>query len=81
VADTIVSLIPAEAGWRAVYLGDDETRELTRIVAWALVDRADGVRTVEGMVVDWGDPTQLVFAPDGGSLSAPRFDRYGYKES
>ncbi len=81
VADKIVSLVPAEPGWRAIYLGEDETQELTRIVAWALVDREDGERTVMGMVVDWADPTQLVFAPDAGSVSAPRFDRYGYKES
>jgi hypothetical protein len=81
VTRTIVSLVAAESGWRAIYTGDDETRELTRIVAWALVEDEDGGRALEGMVVDSDDPTRIVFAPDAASGSAPRFDRYGFKES
>ena len=83
MAEKIISLVPAEAGWRAIYTGDDEdgteSRELTRIVAWALVEDDDGDRTVVGLVVDATDPSQIVPALDGASLSTPMFDRYGYK--
>jgi hypothetical protein len=82
VSGKIVSLVPAEPGWRAIYLGeDDEDRELTRVVAWALVEEEDGAQAVVGMVIDWTDPTRIVAAPDGASENAPEFDRYGFKES
>ena len=80
----IVSLAPAETGWRAIYLDDElgeESRELTRIVAWALVEDDDGEREVVGMVVDATDPGRIVPADEGASLSAPRLDRYGFKVS
>ena len=80
VTGKIVSLIPAEQGWRAIYVDEDEARELTRIVAWALVEEEDGTRAVIGMVVDSTDPTRIVAAPDGASEIAPDFDRYGFKE-
>jgi hypothetical protein len=81
VIGKIVSLVPAEPGWRAIYLGDDdEERELTRIVAWALVEADDGARVMIGMVIDSTDPTRIVAAPDGASETAHRFDRYGFKE-
>jgi hypothetical protein len=82
--DTIISLAPAEAGWRAIYTANDEggeSRELTRIVAWALVEDGEGKRSVVGMVIDATDPTRIVPAPDGASLAVPSFDRYGYKPS
>jgi hypothetical protein len=83
MADKIISLVPAESGWRAIYNDVDdegsESRELTRIVAWALVEDDDGDRAVVGLVVDATDPTQIVPAPEGASLSTPMFDRYGYK--
>jgi len=85
MAEKIISLVPAESGWRAIYTGyaDDgsESRELTRIVAWALVEDDDGDRSVVGLVVDATDPTQIVPAQDGASLDTPMFDRYGYKVS
>jgi hypothetical protein len=82
MADRIVSLVPAEPGWRAIYLDDvvgEESRELTRIVAWALVEDEDGEQEVIGLVVDATDPTRIVPAADGASLNAPRLDRYGFK--
>ena len=81
MAEKIISLVSAESGWRAIYTDgeDEESRELTRIVAWALVEESEGERTVVGMVVDATDPTQIVPAPDGASLDTPVFDRYGYK--
>lgn len=77
----IVSLVAAEPGWRAIYLGEnDEDRELSRVVAWALVEAEDGTQAVVGMVIDSTDSTRIVAAPDGASENAPEFDRYGFKE-
>ncbi|MDH4176272.1 MAG: hypothetical protein OEW31_07610 [Thermoleophilia bacterium] len=79
MASTIHSLVPAEVGWRAFYRGEyEEDGESARVVAWALVDGADG-REVVGLVVDAGDPTKIVPAPDGASALAPDFDRYGFR--
>jgi hypothetical protein len=81
VTGMIVSLVAAEPGWRAIYLSeDDEDRELTRVVAWALVEDEGGARAVVGMVIDSSDPTRIVAAPEGASETAPEFDRYGFKE-
>jgi len=80
VADTIVSLIPAETGWRALYEGEfEEDSEMTRVVAWALMEDAEGQRRVEGLVVDPTESTNIVLAPDGVGLVATRFERYGFK--
>jgi hypothetical protein len=79
VVERIVSLVPAESGWRAMYgsegLPDSES---ARIVAWALVEDGDGAQRVVGMVVGGDDPTMLVPAPDAVSELAPRFERYGF---
>ncbi len=80
MADRIVSLIPAETGWRAFYGGEyDYDAESARVVAWALVEDADGVQRVVGMVVSGDDQTTLVPAADGASELAPTFERYGFK--
>jgi hypothetical protein len=77
----IISLVGAEPGWRAIYFDeDDENRELTRVVAWALVEDEEGSQSLIGMVVDVTDPTRIVAAPEGASVTASRFDRYGFKE-
>jgi hypothetical protein len=81
VTGKIVSLVPAEPGWRAIYVGEtDADRELSRVIAWALVEDDVGARAVVGMVIDSTDPTTVVAAPDGASESAPEFERYGFKE-
>jgi hypothetical protein len=81
VTGTVISLVAAEPGWRAIYLGEvDEDRELSRVVAWALVQDEAGAQEVVGMVIDSTDPTRIVAAPEGASEYAPRFDRYGFKE-
>jgi hypothetical protein len=81
VADRIVSLVPAEAGWRAFYGSEDDyDAESARVVAWALVEDAEGAQRVVGMVVDGGDPTLIVPASQGASEFAPTFERYGFKE-
>jgi hypothetical protein len=77
----ILSLVPAEPGWRAVYGGDfADERELARVVAWALVEARDGERRIVGMVIDPTDPTRVVPAPDAASATAGFFERYGFKE-
>jgi hypothetical protein len=80
VADRIVSLVPAEAGWRAFYGGElDYDGESARVVCWALVEDAEGLQRVVGMVVGGADQTAIVPAADGASEFAPSFERYGFK--
>ena len=75
----IVSLVPAVAGWRALYRGEfEEDAESARVVAWALVETEDGRQDVVGMVLSPDEPTKIVPAPDGASSLAPTFDRYGF---
>jgi hypothetical protein len=75
----IVSLVPADAGWRALYRGEyEEDAESARVVAWALVEAEDGSRDLVGMVVAPDEPTRIVPAPEGASANAPEFDRYGF---
>ena len=81
VAERIVSLVPAERGWRAFYLGEyPEDSASARVIAWALVEEDDGARGVVGLVVADGDPTQIVPAHEGASAVATEFSRYGFKE-
>jgi hypothetical protein len=80
MADRIVSLVPAESGWRAFYGGEyDYDAESARVVCWALVEDETGGQRVVGMVVGGADQTALVPAPDGASEFAPTFERYGFK--
>ena len=80
MADRIVSLVPAEAGWRAIYGGEfDYDAESARVVSWALVEDDEGAQRVVGMVVGGADPTAIVPAADGASEFAPSFERYGFK--
>jgi hypothetical protein len=80
VPDDIVSLVPAEPGWLALYRGEyEEDGESARVVAWALVQDAAGGRRVVGLVVDPAEPTRIVFAPDAASAIAPEFVRYGFR--
>jgi hypothetical protein len=81
VPETIVSLVPAEAGWRALYRGEyEDDAESARVVAWALVENGDGERRVVGLVIDPADATRIVPAPEGASALAPEFDRYGFRD-
>jgi hypothetical protein len=81
VPETIVSLVPAEAGWRALYRGEyEDDAESARVVAWALVENGDGERRVIGLVIDPADATRIVPAPEGASALAPEFDRYGFRD-
>jgi hypothetical protein len=77
--DNIVTIISADAGWRAVY-GGGGSEELSRIIAWALVEDASGSRRVVGMVVDPQDRTNLVVATDSAASQAGPLTRYGFKD-
>jgi hypothetical protein len=81
MADRIVSLVPAETGWRAFYGGEyDYDQESARVVAWALVEDAEGAQRMVGLVVDGDDQTAIVPASEGATEFAPTFERYGFKE-
>lgn len=77
--ETIVTIIPADAGWRAIY-GQSGSEELSRIVAWALVEDDSGSRRVVGMVIDPQNRTNIVAATSSASSQSGPLSRYGYKE-
>ena len=80
MADRIISLVPAEAGWRAFYGGEEDfDAESARVVSWALLEDEQGTQRVVGMVVSGADPTLVVPAADGATELAPTFERYGFK--
>jgi hypothetical protein len=81
-ADRIVSLVPTEPGWRAFYGSEyDDEAESARVVAWALVENAEGEQRIVGMVVGGDDQTAIVPAHEAASEFAPTFGRYGFKDS
>lgn len=75
----IVTIISADAGWRAVYGSASGSEELSRIIAWALVEDA-GTRRVVGLVVDPQDRTNIVPATDSQASQAGPLSRYGFKD-
>ena len=78
--EQIVTIIPADAGWRAIYgqnAGEDSA--LSRIVAWALVEDGRGRRVV-GMVVHPKDRARIVPAEGTESPHAGTLTGYGFKE-
>lgn len=80
-SDNIVTIIPADAGWRAIYGGQgSEESGLSRVVAWALVEDGAGGRRVVGMVVDPQDRTNIVTATSSESTQSGALTGYGYKE-
>jgi hypothetical protein len=80
MVDRIVSLVPAERGWRALYAGEyPEDEESSRVVAWALTEDAAGAQEIVGMIVDPNDPSRIVPAPEGVTAVAVSFVRYGFR--
>jgi len=80
--ENIVTIVPADSGWRAIYGGQPGTDEsgLSRIVAWALVEDAFGERRVVGLVVDPQNRAHIVTATGTESAQAGTLTGYGYKE-
>jgi len=80
--EKIVTIVPADAGWRAIYGGQTggEDSGLSRVVAWALVEDDSGRRKVVGMVVDPQNRSNIVTATGSESAQAGTLTGYGYKE-
>ncbi len=79
--EKIVTIVPADNGWRAIYGGQGaDDSGLSRIVAWALVEAADGSRRIVGMVVDPQDRKRIVPVDTTESQHAGGLTGYGYKE-
>ena len=80
--ERIVNVIPADAGWRAIYGGQagGEESGLSRVLAWALVEDDTGERRVVGLVVDPQDRASIVTANGTESAQAGTLTGYGYKE-
>lgn len=80
--ETIMTIIPADAGWRAIYGGQAAGEEsgLSRIVAWALVEDDSGDRRVVGMVIDPQNRSRIVTATSSESAQAGMLTGYGFKE-
>jgi hypothetical protein len=80
--EKIVTVIPADSGWRAIYGGQTGGEEsgLSRIVAWALVEDDTGDRRVVGLVVDPQERTSIVTATGTESSQAGTLTGYGFKE-
>jgi hypothetical protein len=76
----IQQLIPAEAGWKALF--EEPTEEITRsrILAWALANTGEAVEIV-GMIVDPLEPSRIIPAPGSSSPGGGAFSRYGFSES
>jgi len=79
--EKIVTIISADAGWRAIYggSGGDESG-LSRVLAWALVDDDAGGPKVVGLVVDPQNRSNIVTATGSESAQAGTLTGYGYKE-
>jgi hypothetical protein len=79
--EKIVNIVPADAGWRAIYGGSSgEESGLSRVVAWALVEDDAGDRKVVGLVVDPQNRSNIVTATGSESAQAGTLTGYGYKE-
>ncbi len=80
--ERIVTIIPADSGWRAIYGGQSTAEEsgLSRVVAWALVENDAGDRRVVGMVIDPQNRSSIVPVDGTESAHAGTLTGYGYKE-
>jgi hypothetical protein len=80
--EKIVNIIPADAGWRAIYggQGGGEESGLSRVVAWALVENDAGDRSVVGLVIDPQNRSHIVSATSSESTQSGALTGYGYKE-
>ena len=80
--EKIVTIVSADAGWRAIYGGQagGEESGLSRVVAWALVEDDAGGRKVVGLVVDPQNRSSIVSATGSESAQAGMLTGYGYKE-
>jgi hypothetical protein len=78
MAGAFKHLVPVEAGWRAVF-GIDEEPTLSRVIAWAVMEKDDGSEELVGMIADPNDRAKLIPAPQAVSVDGVPFARYGYR--
>lgn len=74
----IRQLVPAEAGWKAVFKEPDGSESLSRILGWALAGGDGDEIEVVGMIVDPAEPSRIVNAVDAVSPAGGGFSRYRY---
>jgi hypothetical protein len=73
----IEQLVPAEAGWKAVFKEPDGGESLSRVLCWASL--AGGAESeLVGMIVDPADPARIVAASVAASPGGGAFARYRY---
>jgi len=70
-------MIPAEAGWKALFELYGEEVGRSRVIGWGGVRNGDALEVV-GIIVDPNDPSQLAVARDVVDPSGGEFARYGY---
>ena len=73
----IEQLVPAEAGWKAVFKEPDGGESLSRILFWAALD-GEAESELVGVIVDPADPARIVSAATAVSPGGGSFARYRY---
>jgi hypothetical protein len=73
----IAQLIPAETGWKAVFVEPDGVESVSRILGWA-VSGGEGDGELVGLIVDPNEPSKIVSAVDASSPDGGTFTRYRF---
>ena len=73
----VEQLVPAEAGWKAVFKEPDNSESLSRVLCWASIAGNDDSELV-GMIINPADPSQIVSAATASSPGGGTFARYRY---
>ena len=74
----IRELVAAEPGWKAVFVEDDGTESVSRILCWAVAGNADEAGEVRGLIVDPSAPERVVRADEALSPAGGTFSRYRF---
>ena len=69
----IEQLVPAEPGWKAMFMEADGQESQSRILGWAV-----GGDDVFGVIVDPSDPARIVPAPEAVPPGGGEFSRYRF---
>jgi hypothetical protein len=73
----IEQLVPAEAGWKAVFKEPDGSESVSRILGWAVASSGDEAEMF-GVIVDPVAPSKIVNAVEAVSPAGGEFSRYRY---
>jgi hypothetical protein len=74
----IEQLVPAEAGWKAVFKEPDGSESVSRILGWAVARGGGDDAEVFGVIVDPVAPSRIVNAVEAVSPAGGEFSRYRY---